>query len=237
MNTANLDVVYFVKDSSVNQELKYSLRSVEQNLAHRNVWLYGGKPDGLHDIRHVSVVQQGETKWDKVRNMFELACENQSLSSDFILFNDDFFVMKPTDSLSPLYRELLLEHIFYLESALGDKVSKYSARLRNALRTLRENGMDNPRSYELHVPFIFNKEKLKQVLRRFPDVGVTRTMYGNYYQVKGEQAKDVKIYTLDGEPDQESRFLSTDDLSFVGGKVGKYLKKQFPTPSRYEVQK
>lgn len=237
MRTVDLDVVYFVKDSSVNQELKYSLRSIEKNLAYRNVWLYGGKPDGLRDVHHVAVKQEGATKWDKVRNMFELACENQSLSSDFILFNDDFFVMSPTDDIPVLYRDTLVRHIVDLEMGIGNRMSKYSIRLRNALKFLRDNGVDDPKSYELHIPFIFNKAKLKEILRANPGIGVTRTLYGNYYDLGGRQAEDVKIYTLDKKPVPGKRFLSTDDGSFAGGAVGRYLRKQFPTPSQYEVQK
>ena len=42
------DIVYFVKESSKNRELQYSLRSVEQNFkAGGRVWLVGGMPAGF----------------------------------------------------------------------------------------------------------------------------------------------------------------------------------------------
>lgn len=41
------DVVYFVKDTERNEELKYSLRSLEQNWKYNKVWFCGGCPSDL----------------------------------------------------------------------------------------------------------------------------------------------------------------------------------------------
>ena len=38
MNTKDLDIIYFVKDCFINEELRFSLRSVAKNLPHRKVW-------------------------------------------------------------------------------------------------------------------------------------------------------------------------------------------------------
>ncbi len=60
---SDLDIVYFVKESAQNEELRYSLRSVEKNFPHRNVWFVGGKPKGLTPDKWHAVNQDRETKW------------------------------------------------------------------------------------------------------------------------------------------------------------------------------
>ena len=38
------DVVYILKNDVKPDEIRYSLRSIEQNLEHGNVWFFGGIP-------------------------------------------------------------------------------------------------------------------------------------------------------------------------------------------------
>ena len=42
MDTKDLDIVYFVKDTPTNEELRISLRSVAKNMPHKRVWVFGG---------------------------------------------------------------------------------------------------------------------------------------------------------------------------------------------------
>lgn len=42
----NYDIVYFVKESAKNEELRYSLRSLK-NFPHGRVWFYGYCPSFL----------------------------------------------------------------------------------------------------------------------------------------------------------------------------------------------
>lgn len=81
------DIVYFVKDTESNEELRYSLRTLK-NFPHRKVWLYGGCPAGLKPDKWVHLVQDKENKWENVRMMLESACKNKEISSSFWLFND-----------------------------------------------------------------------------------------------------------------------------------------------------
>ena len=87
------DIVYFVKESRENEELRYSLRTLK-NFHHRKVFFYGGCPDGLVPDQHIHVRQNQPTKWQKVQMMLKLACNNPHITANFWLFNDDFFVMQ-----------------------------------------------------------------------------------------------------------------------------------------------
>ena len=62
------DIVYFVKESESNEELRYSLRSLV-NFPHRYVWFYGGCPEGLNPDFHVPVKQDKDNKWKNVSMM------------------------------------------------------------------------------------------------------------------------------------------------------------------------
>ena len=83
------DIVYFVKDAEKNEELVYSLRSVDKNFPHNKVWFFGGCPNSLKPDVHVPVVQDKGSKYQNVREMIWCAINNPDLSDDFYLFNDD----------------------------------------------------------------------------------------------------------------------------------------------------
>lgn len=236
METKKLDVVYFVKESIVNEELRYSLRSVEKNLAHNRVWIFGGCPVRIFPDVYVKVRQTGETKWDKVRNMFITACQNKELSENFILMNDDFFVMQPTDRIEPIYRATLDEHIEIIKRGFGGKMSPYAQLLADCEQTLKENQLPTL-SYELHTPFIVNKKKFLKMLLQYPEAHCNRTMYGNLYKIGGTQGKDVKVFSYDTKLDyMNCQFLSTDDgICNVNNEFWMWLRSQFRQKSEFEL--
>lgn len=233
MDTKDLDIVYFVKDGTMNEELRYSLRSVSLNMPHKRVWIFGGCPlNVVPDVR-VRVNQIGKTKWDRVRNMYRMVCENKEITSDFIMFHDDFFVMWPTTRITPLYRCTLDEHIKMLEPR--KKPTGYSRLLRNCKVAIKR---DIPLSYEIHTPFIFNKKKLLDVINTYPNLHALRTIYGNlYYTNKSERSNDIKIFTINPNFDyKNSQFLSTDDsIVNVNNDIWRWLQKQFPKKCEFEI--
>lgn len=232
MDTAELDIVYFVKDGTKNEELRYSIRSVCQNMPFNRIWIFGGCPTNIVPDVRVKVAQTGKTKWDRVRNMYKMVCENKEITDNFIMFHDDFFVMQPTGHIAPLFRCTLDEHIRMLEPS---KPSPYSRLLRNCKKAI--NG-DVPLSYELHTPFIFNKELLKNVLDAFPDQHCIRSIYGNlYYAGQSDKHRDVKIFNTHPDFDyKNSRFLSTDDpIVNVNNDIWRWIWKTLSKKSRYEI--
>lgn len=231
METKKLDVVYFVKESVSNEELRYSLRSIEKNLPHRKVWIYGGCPDGITPDYHVPLKQLGTRKYDRVQSMFRAMCLNQNITEDFILMNDDFFVMKKVKKLEPEHRGTLDGHIQIIRDLFG--MNPYAQNLLEAKQTLEQYGCSTL-SYELHTPMVMNRHKLLEILGAFPGVHATRTLYGNYHQLEGEQRDDVKVYEMNQPFDEKSPMLSTEDAVFHKGKVGELIRKKFTKPSRFE---
>lgn len=231
MNTKDLDVVYFIKDGTRNEEFRYSLRSICKNMPFARVWVFGGCPTNIVPDVRIRVEQEGKTKWDRVHAMFRLACENKELSDNFILFNDDFFIMKPMDEIKPYYRDTLENHV----AKLGR--GPYASMLLGISDELKKRKLTT-HSYELHIPFIFNKEKLLELWDKNPDLRCTRTMYGNTYKIGGEQREDVKIFSdRPGFDYKNSDMLSTDDSVInVNNDAWRWIKKQFPNKCKYEIE-
>ena len=235
MTKKQLDIVYFVTAFTKN-DLKYYIRSVSKNLEFNKLWIYGGKkynivPDGFVNI----INQQGATKWDKVRNMYRMACLNDSITEDFIMFHDDFFIMKPLKELKPEYRDTFEAHISAIEASFGNRYTEYTKILKHASETLLKANKSNL-SYELHKPFIFNRKKLLNILDKYPREHCIRSIYANYYEIGGKKTHDVKIF--DKEPKfnyKEEPILSTDDnITYNSNEYWEYIKSQFDSKCKYE---
>lgn len=234
MNLADLDIVYMVKDAVYNDELRYSLRSVSKNFPHKQVWFVGGKPMYAHPDKQIIVNQKGDTKWDKVRAMLEMVAKENRITEDFVLFNDDFFVLRPVENL-PAYAYGTLEELCHrIERKNGGRPTKYTLNIKRTIDALKENNLTTL-NFELHLPIILNRKKLMDVIKQFPNTKGTRSLYGNTCLSSSiEPLKDVKVYDADSLPTEEQTFVSTDDHSFACGKVGELIRSLFPEKSRFE---
>lgn len=235
MDTENLDIVYCVKDTPTNEELRYSLRSLK-NIPHRKVWVIGGCPDCVNPetVNCIKMEQTGNNKWKKSNSSVKLACETEGVSDNFILFNDDFFVMKPIEKLDYYYHKTLGYRVQELMTRTTNwGYSGYARRLLDESRSLKFM-RKSTLNYAVHIPMILNKEKMNYLFKEYPDKVISRALYGNYYEVGGVDVEDVKIYQMDEEPDKKSVFLSSTNDSFAKGEVGKYVRKKFKKASEYE---
>ena len=234
--TGRYDIVYFLKNTQTNEELRYSLRSVEANWQYNKVWFYGGCPIGLTPDHHVRVDQLEPSKWERVRNMLRQACLNDNLTEDFWLFNDDFFIMRPIpEQMRPQYNGTLEAQIERVEARHGNSSTDYTRRLKHLLKTLQTAGKGTL-NYSVHKPMLINRKKMLEVMDKVPNEPMSRALYGNYWEVGGVSKTDMKVmlpnYSIDKISSWE--FLSTSDESFKVGNVGKYIRQKFPNRSRFE---
>ena len=223
------DVVYIVKDSSDNEELRYSIRSLV-NFPHRKVWIFGGKPSWVKNVEFIPTPQSG-SKWQNTARALEKIKQIDGLSDNFFLFNDDFYVLNKITNYGYFFNETLNKRAEATKSRFGYSV--YGQQLRNALEWLKMGNYDTL-NYELHIPFLYNKEKLKNLT--FPDNcwGARRSIYGNVYKVGGKQKYDVKIANSQGLPLPSWDFTSSSDISFKSGRIGRYIRNKFKEKSSYE---
>lgn len=228
-----LDVVYPVRGGDNNPELRWSLRSLEQNFPHATVWLVGYQPSWVTGVEFI----RGNHRALRANIYFNLleACRTKGVGDRFVVMNDDFFVTAPVTEIPVLYRSTLVEHLA-LPKVVARSQHWWSRSLHTTLSVLQAEGFEVPLSYELHTPFVADKALMRDTLERFALVDQAnppqwRTLYGNINQIGGRQGFDGKCYRPG--PIQVP-FHSTDDSSFRHFHV--QLAEAFPEPSRYETR-
>ena len=227
-NANKHDIVYFVKESAKNEELRYSLRSLK-NFPHNKVYFYGGCPDGLNPDVHIRVNQDQPTKWANIFKMFKLACINPDITENFWLFNDDFFIMKPVKDGPNFYEGDLYKRVVTLEDR-HNGITPYSQQLRYTLQELESMGCTTI-NYAVHTPMLINKENGCE-LCNIINGPMIRCVYGNYFKIGGINHRDCKIDSKE-RLYKNGDYLSTNDKSF-SGKVGEQIRKYFPDKCQYE---
>lgn len=234
------DIVYLVKPDKVNEELRYSLRSVEKNFRHRNdVWFYGGCPDGIEPDHHCYWNQEAikGPKWVKTTTMLRDACYNDRLTEWIWLFNDDFFILnEPPTRFEAHYHGTIEMRINEIETARGGLRSQYSSLMRQTLKRLERAGMETL-NYATHTPLLINRKCALETMDMFPDFPMFRNLYGNMWELHGIDKPDVKINDINEEWDGRSWCMSTNDTTFTEGKAGEFIRQIFRSPSKWEVLK
>lgn len=220
-------LLYFVR-AGRNEELRYSLRSVEKNFPHDRIVVVGDKPEWLVNVEF----HQGNAQADKWRNVYSnLMLATKRVPGSWVVMNDDFFVLQPTVELGSWYRGLLVDHLRLIKYRRGAWYRSLVA----TEKMLLDMGFDRPRSYELHLPVEMEAQKLGEVLklgRYMNDLPQWRSLYGNYWGVSAVQHVDVRLGMHDNVAGY--RFVSTNDNVFDKGGVGAQVRAMFKTPSKYE---
>lgn len=227
------DIVYILKSDVKPDELRYSLRSVCKNFPYRKIWFYGGCPQGITPDEYVPFQQRGVMVWEKTTSTIEAICKNKNITEDFWLFNDDFYIMKPVTDMPTYYDKTLLRRIQQIEKRRKGAGSLYSAQLRITREVLQENGYKTF-NYAVHMPMLINRKKGLKTIQSFPRLHMFRSVYGNVWNVGGEQHKDVKIVVKDQKPLKDCDFLSTGDTPLEETEVGRFIIERFPDKCKYE---
>jgi hypothetical protein len=221
-----MDYVYICR-SGDNDELRYSLRSIEENMPEGIVWVVGHRP--LWYIGDFIPVDDVGGKFDNIKNCIKVASEHYEISDSFILMNDDFFALRKIENMPVLHGGFLKDKIErYKEQMMA---SKYIKLLELTYNELIKNNIKDPIDYDIHVPMVMNKEKLRQSMdiAYFP-----RSAYGNFASVGGIKITDVKMYgSVQIKKDQTFDFLSTEDRSFISLRDS-ILKEKFSKVGKLE---
>lgn len=213
-------MVFYVYKKNWSRELEYSIKSLK-NVPHNGIYIIGDKPD--YDVPatiippepHRTVVNAYTDVIYKVRT----ACAEVA-SSELVLMNDDFFILKPYD-LTVYDRGDLEAHIS--ERRRSDV---YRKMLENTLKWLKANGYET-KDYETHTPMLFNRAKMIELIERIKpellkgDLAI-RSLYGNVYNVPSETITDVKNPRGNLS---DLHIISTSEHTFMG-ELGVYIRGQ-----------
>jgi hypothetical protein len=229
-----MDFVYICKEGP-NEELRYSIRSVNESFPDSTIWVVGGKPD-WYTGNYINV-KQPFTKYKNALQNLNAICESKEISDTFILMNDDFYIVKKINSIINYHGGSLLEKINLYQKINSN--TNYTRKLAATYKKIKSLGFDNPLDYELHIPMIMEKEKLKEVLK-YKEQFLWRSVYGNMFNVGGEEMQDVKVYTK-GPLVLKSYNLNKDDHIYLSSADTSFnlifdniLKKQFNIKTKYE---
>lgn len=224
------DVLYLVRPGDQNDELRWSLRSVDANLPHAQVHIAGYTPSWVRNVNSIDV-PAGPHKYRNTNANLRAGLDH--VSKWFYLFNDDFHCMRYGATPPEAHRgpfTAIVKH--------GVGSSDYINILRRTARHLQHaHGIQEPMCYELHIPMLINRDLMRDILDNTPsaelDAGIgKRSLYGNLAGLNNTavQMADVRPF-----PEQawDQPFISTIDRNWPA-QLGDYVRARFPNPGAYE---
>lgn len=235
-DTKNLDFVYILGHGSRwnDGELRYSLRSLCEHVPHRRVIVVGCRPAWLKNVLHIPAADDQDNKLKNAIQKIRIACQTEGISDDFVLMNDDFFILKPHDQIE-IFNNGTLQT---MEAEHKTKAGYYFNAIQSTLQLLRFSDIPEPLNYEHHRPIVFNKTKFLQLTDSITwreKLYLFRSIYGNIYKVPSIYRKDCKIFSANSL----SRFdggdiISTDNPVVLSKKFRVWINNKFPKKSKYE---
>jgi hypothetical protein len=207
------------------------LRSVAANLPHRKVWIFGHCPSWVAGVGAVELDPLTD-KFANQKQSIKAAVSHPGVSDQFVLMNDDMYVMREIGDELPCWHLGSTEgYIASIPIAAKQKNDWIEA----VLATARWVG-GGPDCYEAHIPLLFDKGELARVLNRYPSdrpfaVG---EVYGIAGVNPGHLGIDAKIGSGPLEPKLGLPFLSTVDHLFGVHEVGFHIRRLFPEKGIYE---
>lgn len=248
-----IDIVIPFRNSEVwqNNELKYTLRSIEKHLKnYRNIYLIGKCPDFLNSVSNDSedkkvienrIIHQrfGDTSYrtDNIKNKILEACRIPELSDNFLYTNDDIFFLKDVDAINyPYYYDANI-----INTIKGRTQDTYKTSLENTYKVFYRNELP-VKHFDIHFPIIYNKQKFVEIITKnnwnLRYGFVIKSLYCNSLKIEGELNIDCKIrkpltmMELTGLTLHKDVF-SIDDEAINDAMMNK-LKKLYPNKSKYE---
>lgn len=229
-----LPAVYIVRPGP-NDELRYSLRSLEAFCPTERVVIVGEPPEWVRGVEVVQIRPHG-TKGESTTRSIATALDVMA-GEDFYLWHDDFYATAPVP-----------EPGHYDKGRLRDVVATHpyqrGRHFTGALLTLaylEGMGYEDPLSYEVHTPLLVKAPPMREALARTIRWRAVhesdlhkRTVYAHLLGAPSTTIRDVKYHTLARAwPDAHVPWLSSSDVSFAPDVLPK-LRSLLPSASAYE---
>lgn len=214
-------IVVPVRSESKNnhKELYYAIRGFQRHLNNiGDIFVVSDKEIDLEGLKFIYCKDDPELKY-KERNIYRkilAACNDDRVTEDFILCNDDQFLLADFDS----------DNLpFYYKEELYDTMMRNNNNYRKSLNHTRKHLMKNNKptlDFDTHFPIVYNKKKFITTFESINwniDFGfVIKSLYCGMNDIQGEYGGDCKIHgkmTYQGIKDkiQGKKFFSTSDAS------------------------
>lgn len=244
-----IDVVYVLGSGSAwnNNEIRYSLRSIERNgIGVGKIFIVGELPNflskGIIHIKAEDIFNPNQNADGNIATKVLAACADDRLSDDFLFINDDHLILKPINLADvPAFHKGDMNT--FPESTWT--LNFWRGRLKRTMEILNEKGL-TAYHFDCHTPILFNKKKFPKIMSSFTykeGIGLTmKSLYGNsVYSNSGvllttEKKTVFKYYTIAQLNSRlsECGFMSFNDLG-LNSALKLWLDEQFPQPSEWEL--
>jgi hypothetical protein len=237
-----IDIVYPLGSGSrwQNNEIRYSLRSVEKHLkGFRNIYVVGQQPVWLENVIHIKTDDPLRHNADgNITLKILKACQDPNLSNPFLFINDDHIFLKDIHVLDiKNYHKGDLSHKSekYFEGGL------YVQRLKRTRDILRRHKLPTLH-FDCHTPILIDKEKYPEIMNRFEfrvDIGYTmKSLYANSLHLKGLYRPDFNLkwrftYREIEKMTADKTIMAFNDAGITGD-LKKFLAETFPNSSKFE---
>lgn len=241
-STAEIDVVYVVGGGSAwyDNELRYSLRSVEKYLqGYREVHIVGHKPSFLNN--EVNHIPHKDLYTNPARNIMEKilhATREKKVTQNFMLFNDDYFLLKTTQAKGyPYYYKCDLEH-----TVTRNVGNDYFPHVVETLALLKNSGLPTL-NFDTHKPILYNKKRFREIVHKYnwnrPHGYIMKSLYCNSLGIVGVPELDCKI----NHPhitESWRKILAGKEMFSIGDRainrsLTSLLAELYPEPCKYEA--
>lgn len=225
-----MDILYILGRGSKHEdmELRLSLRCLEKNAKGLDrVFIVGNCPEWVKNVIHIPA----EDTFQAESNAFQKILKGctSSISDEFLLMNDDFFILKEIDVNNyPVWTRGVLE-----QKQEDDPYSRSINRTREFLLPYSKV----PLNYEVHCPMKLNKyrmlmfEDIAERVKRAETGLLCRSLYGNIFDKYCKSTPDTKIYKDEWKEPNETGCISTSDDC---DNILKRIEQMYPNKSRWE---
>lgn len=221
-------------------ELKYALRAVEKYLSGiSQVFIIGNNlPPWITNVIQIKVSDNSPYSSVNIKDKILTACHVKAITEDFILLNDDHFLLHDFNVQTlPYYFQHSLSY-----KALDCKQPYYFQQLVNTMNVLKDRALPILH-YDIHFPIRFNKSKFIEMCQAYDwsiEQGYAiKSLYCNTFGITGVPSLDLNIMrpcrSIDVLNDMlEGRtFFSTHEGAIDQVMESKW-KELYPMKSKFE---
>lgn len=239
-----MDLVYVLKNTPTewaDNEIRYSLRSLDKyGSGYDRIFIIGGKPSFLDydKIIHLEHVDNYHVVEYNVFRKLVYLSENTDITDNFILFNDDFYLLQEMDlSKMPYYYKRERIAVKY---KCSNTFNDMAVLTRQFLLKYKKTIYD----FKPHYPIIYNKQKLKELEQLYKlafktsPLGLSlRDLYGNWHNVPHKIFKNEN--KMMGRNVDVNEFVKNLDLFSSGNVITEsemnFLINKYPNKSKWEL--
>lgn len=223
-----MNYVYICRPGE-NEELKYSIRCLEKFTNVESITIFGNAPDWFNG--NVIKVKDIGRKFANIHNLVYTIANNPNVPEDFILMNDDFFIIKPIDKFELCSSGLLDDKINKFKSLRPS--SGYLGILGGTNKYLKKIGIEAPKDFDIHVPMPIKKSILRETIKHN---SLHRSTYGNLCGLPSKEITDVKVY-VEGILSKHSFDYENSDLPFISTMDSSFIDVFNNVLSKLDLQK